>query len=456
MNIKLLTLPLVFLLPVNTAWPQLSTTTVIDGSNATALDGLDGLDGNGTADMPTVADTTLDNQPEQLAAAMTDTSIREFTIDVADQDIENLRQRLALTRYPDQIDNTTWEYGTDRAFLRELVDYWQNDFDWRSQERLLNSFDQYRTDIDGLGLHFIHQRSPHPDALPLLLVHGWPGSIAEFHKIIGPLTDPTAYGGEAGDAFHVIAPSLPGFGFSDKPRDPGYSPERIAHLLVGLMERLGYEQYGLQGGDWGAIINRYIAANYPDRLIGLHSNFVLAGNAGGDASATPEELQKREMREAYMANERGYQQIQGTKPQTLGYALNDSPAGLAAWIVEKFHGWSDIPQDQTDNILDKFTMDELLTNVSIYWFTGTITSSMRIYYENRNAPRAFGGGLGYISVPTGGAIFPAEITATPRGWAESSYNLVHWTVMPRGGHFAAMEEPELLLEDVRAFFAGLR
>jgi microsomal epoxide hydrolase len=386
---------------------------------------------------------------------MTDTSIREFRIAIPDRAIDDLNQRLALTRLPDQIDNTTWEYGTDREFLTELLAYWQNGFDWRAQEQLLNSFDQYQTTIDDLDIHFIHQRSPHPEAIPLLVVHGWPGSIAEFHKIIGPLTDPTRFGGQASDAFHVIAPSLPGFGFSDRPADPGYSPEKIAHLLAALMERLGYDRYGLQGGDWGAIINRYHAANYPERLIGLHSNFVLTGNVADPTSATPEELQKREIREAYMSNERGYQQIQGTKPQTLGYGLNDSPAGLAAWIVEKFHGWSDIPQDYQGNLYDKFTMDELLTNVSIYWFTETITSSMRIYYENRNAPR-IGGPIGYISVPTGGAIFPAEITATPRSWAESSYNIVRWTVMPRGGHFAAMEEPQLLIDDVRAFYGELR
>lgn len=396
-----------------------------------------------------------DNQTTGSSGPMTESAIREFTIAVPDQAIEGLRQRLALTRLPDQIADTTWEYGTDREFLVELLDYWQNDFDWRSQEQMLNAFDQYKTTIDELDIHFIHQRSPHPEAIPLLIVHGWPGSIAEFHKIIDPLTNPTAHGGQASDAFHVIAPSLPGFGFSDKPTVPGYSPEKIAHVLAALMEKLGYQRYGLQGGDWGAIINRYLAASYPERLIGLHSNFVLAGNADGQANATPEELEKRDIREAYMSNERGYQQIQGTKPQSLGYALNDSPAGLAAWIVEKFHGWSDIPQNQRGVLRDKFTMDELLTNISIYWFTETITSSMRIYYENRSAPR-IGGPLGYIDVPTGGAIFPAEIAATPRGWAERSYNIVRWTVMPRGGHFAAMEEPELLIDDVRAFYAELR
>ncbi len=404
---------------------------------------------------------TASNSPVPNSAAegvpvrMAENDIREFTISVSDQAIEDLRQRLALTRLPDQINNTSWEYGTDRAFLRGLIDYWQTDFDWRAQEQMLNEFDQFKTSIEGLDIHFIHQRSPHPEAIPLLIVHGWPGSIAEFHKIIGPLTNPTEHGGDAANAFHVIAPSLPGFGFSDKPDEPGYSPEKIAHLLAALMERLGYQRYGLQGGDWGAIINRYHAFHYSDRVIGLHSNFVLADDAGGQATATPEELEQRTRRAEYMLNEVGYQQIQGTKPQTIGYALNDSPAGLAAWITEKFHGWTDIPQDERGNVYDKFTMDELLTNVSIYWFTESITSSARIYYENRNAPR-IGGPLGFVSVPTAGAVFPAEIYVTPRGWAERSYNIVRWTVMPRGGHFAAMEEPELLIDDIRAFYAGLR
>jgi len=409
-------------------------------------------------DLPAVIGTPLSNSAtDERENNVSDTDIREFTIAVSDQAINDLKLRLSLRRTPDQLNDISWEYGTDLRYLQELLDYWQTDFDWRRQETMLNSFDQYKTNIEGLDLHFIHHRSPHPNAIPLLIVHGWPGSVAEFHKIIGPLTDPVAYGGTAADAFHVIVPSLPGFGFSDKPSDAGYSPEKIAHLLAGLMERLGYTRYGLQGGDWGAIINRYIAGNYPERLIGLHSNFVLAGNPGdvdGVNPATPEELEKRATREAYMANERAYQQIQGTKPQTLGYSLNDSPAGLAAWIVEKFHGWSDLPQDSRGDLNNIFTMDELLTNISIYWFTETITSSTRIYYENRNTPRE--NPLGYIEVPTAGAIFPAEITATPRSWAENSYNIVRWTVMPRGGHFAALEEPELLIEDVRSFFRELR
>jgi microsomal epoxide hydrolase len=257
----------------------------------------------------------------------------------------------------------------------------------------------------------------------------------------------------------VVAPSLPGFGFSGKPEERGYNPERMAHTLAALMQRLGYARYGAQGGDWGAIINRIHAYRYADRLIGLHSNFVLANPPADQAlaDAVPEaEMAAREQRQAFMLNEVGYQQIQGTKPQSIGVALNDSPAGLAAWIVEKFHGWSDIDRRLPAGygLEEKFTKDEILTNISLYWFTSSITSSARIYYENRNV--AMQEPLGFVTVPTAGAIFPSEIYLTPRIWAEASYNIVRWTAMPQGGHFAALEEPELLLEDVRAFFRTLR
>ncbi len=390
-------------------------------------------------------------------AQTADPSIKPFTIAIPDHDIEDLQTRLAMTRFPDQISDTGWEYGTDTAYLKELVDYWQNDFDWREQERALNEFDQFTTDIEGLQIHFIHQRSSNPGATPLLITHGWPGSIVEFRKIIGPLTEPQLYGGKAEDAFHVVAPSLPGFGFSEKPSERGYSPARMAQTLAALMEKLGYDKYGAQGGDWGAIINRILASNYGDHLIGLHSNFVLASPPSDPevAKAVPtDELARRETRAAYMANEVGYQQIQGTKPQSLGVGLNDSPAGLAAWIVEKFNGWSDLDPNLAGGVEQKFTKDEILTDISLYWFTQTITSSARIYYESRNAPATQS--PGFVEVPTAGAIFPAEIYLTPRLWAEGQYNIVRWTIMPRGGHFAAMEEPELLIEDVREFFRSLR
>lgn len=386
-------------------------------------------------------------------SVVADDSIRPFTIAIPEQDISDLRERLARSRLPEMLDNTGWTYGTDTTYLSELLDYWQNDFDWREQERQLNRFDQFVTDINGLDIHFIHVRSPHANARPLMITHGWPGSIVEFHKIIEPLTRPELHGGSAEDAFHVVAPSLPGFAFSEKPAEPGYNPEKMAHTLAALMQRLGYERYGLQGGDWGAIINRLHAARYPDRVIGLHSNFVLA-NAPADPAMreqTPAaDLARRDARQAFMANETAYQQIQGSKPQTLGVGLNDSPAGLAAWIVEKFHGWSDLPSGHPE---DKFSKDELLTNISVYWFTRSITSSARIYYENRAVPLTEP--LGFVSVPTAGAMFPKEIYLTPRLWAEQAYNIVRWTEMPRGGHFAALEETELLLADIRAFFRQL-
>ena len=404
---------------------------------------------------PSTGVTPIDIDDNQLAH--NGSSITPFEIVVPDAAINDLKTRLQNTRLPDQISETTWEYGTDKTYLTELIDYWENEFDWREQERTLNEFDHFKTEIDEIEMHFIHQRSEHPDAIPLMIVHGWPGSISEFSKIIDPLIDPVAYGGSASDAFHVITPSLPGFGFSSAPTQPGYSPEKIAHILAALMEKIGYQRYAIAGGDWGAIINRYLAFNYPDRLIGLHSNMMLAGpptDREQRADVTQAEETARAARGAYMQNERAYQQIQGSKPQTLGYGLNDSPAGLAAWIVEKFHGWTDMPQGATGYLDNHFTKDELLTNIAIYWFTGTITSSTRIYYENSKAPIEIP--LGYINVPTGAAIFPAEIFVTPRAWAEAAYDLRHWSVMSEGGHFAALEKPDLYLNDLQIFFRLLR
>ena len=404
---------------------------------------------------PSTGGTPIDIDDNQLAN--NGSSITPFEIVVPDAAINDLKTRLQNTRLPDQISETTWEYGTDKTYLTELIDYWENEFDWREQERTLNEFDHFKTQIDEIEMHFIHQRSEHSDAIPLMIVHGWPGSISEFSKIIDPLIDPVAYGGSASDAFHVITPSLPGFGFSSAPTQPGYSPEKIAHILAALMEKIGYQRYAIAGGDWGAIINRHLAFNYPDRLIGLHSNMMLAGpptDREQRADVTQAEETARAARGAYMQNERAYQQIQGSKPQTLGYGLNDSPAGLAAWIVEKFHGWTDMPQGATGYLDNHFTKDELLTNIAIYWFTGTITSSTRIYYENSKTPIETP--LGYINVPTGAAIFPAEIFVTPRAWAESAYDLRHWSVMTEGGHFAALEKPDLYLNDLQIFFRLLR
>jgi pimeloyl-ACP methyl ester carboxylesterase len=395
------------------------------------------------------------SKPEQLANTMP--NIKPFTIHVSDSALEDLAERLVRTRLPDQLDNASWEYGTDLAYLTELVTYWREEFDWRKQEAELNQFDQFTTEVDDLTTHFIHQRSSNEDAMPLLLVHGWPGSISEFSKIIGPLTNPQQHGLDPLDSFHVIAPSLPGFGFSAIPSASGYSPEKMAHIFAQLMAQLGYEKFAIAGGDWGAIINRHMANTFPDKLIALHSNMLLAAppaDSTAKSAVTEAEASLRDNRLAYMRNEVGYQQIQGTKPQSLGYGLNDSPAGLAAWIVEKFHGWTDLPQGADGDLNSRLSKDEILTNISIYWHTQTITSSTRIYYENRRAPRLKE--MEYINVPTGVAIFPADIYITPKSWAQASYDIRHWTVMPKGGHFAALEEPQLYLEDLQKFFRLFR
>lgn len=394
------------------------------------------------------------SQPLPNAAARASAgsdAIVPFKIQVPDETLRDLKARLARTRFPDEIPGTGWDYGTDLAYLKSLVAYWRDRFDWRAQERKLNEFDQYKTTIDGLEIHFIHQRSKVPNAFPLAVTHGWPGSIVEFTKVIGPLTDPVKYGGRAEDAFNVVAISLPGFGFSGKPADRGYSPEKMGTIIAKLMARLGYQRYGVQGGDWGGIISRLVALDDPAHVAGLHLNFCTAGPPAGanpNDGVPPVELQRYQARQTYMENERAYQQIQGTKPQTLGFSLDDSPAGLAAWIVEKFHAWCDCD----GNVESRFTKDELLTNITLYWVTQTGTSSTRIYFENRVAT----GNPGKVTVPTACALFPKEITVPPRKWVEARYNLVRWTEMPRGGHFAALEQPELLVNDVRAFFHDLR
>ena len=384
-------------------------------------------------------------------------AIVPFSIDVPDAVLDDLRERLSRARYPGELDGAGWTYGTSLGYLRELVAYWRDEFDWREQERRLNRFDQFKTNIDGLDVHFVHQRAADPDALPVIIVHGWPSSFMQFHKVIEPLTDPAAHGGSPQDAFHVVAPSIPGYGFSDKPRERGYGPAQMGDIFIKLMARLGYTRYGLQGGDWGGPIVAHMARADAEHVVGMHTETCRGGPPEGvedpTAGVPPEELERMRDRQAFFSDEeRGYSAIQGSKPQTLGYGLNDSAVGQAAWIVEKFRAWSDVNGD----VESKFTKDELLTNITIYWVTQTATSSARLYYESPRQGRAGFLGAGRIEVPTGCAAYPRDVGFTPRLWNEARYNVTRFTIMPRGGHFAALEEPELYLDDVRAFFRGLR
>ncbi len=380
--------------------------------------------------------------------------IEPFRIAVPEDVLVDLRTRLERTRFPDEIPGSGWRYGTDLAYLRELVAYWRDRYDWRAEEARLNQLHHFRARVGGLAIHFIHERGVGPRPLPLVVTHGWPGSVAEFTKIIPLLTDPGRHGGDPADAFDVVAPSMPGYGFSERPSAPGMDPERIAALWAELMSGLGYARFGAQGGDWGAIVSTYLGARHAGAVLGVHLNMVVAlppDPANPADGLTQEELIALMQLQQFLEEETGYQRIQGTKPQTLGYALNDSPAGLAAWIVEKFRTWSDCGGD----VERRFTKDELLTNVMLYWVTETATSSCRLYFEAMHAGKFPPTGL-RVEVPTGCAIFPGEIVKPPRRWAERVYDIRHWTVMPSGGHFAAMEEPEALAEDIRAFFRPLR
>ena len=379
--------------------------------------------------------------------------IRPFEVAVDSETIDDLRTRLERTRWPDQLPDAGWAYGTELEYLRDLCAYWREAFDWAAFEDRLNEFDQYVTTIDGQRLHFYHVRSPEPDATPLVLSHGWPGSVAEFLDVLGPLTDPAAHGGDPANAFHVVAPSLPGFGFSGPTNEQGYDVPRIAETVAELMDRLGYDRYVAQGGDWGALVAALLGANYPDRVDAIHTNMLFLNPSSLEAEDPTDLLDERELADyrenaAARDGETAYHEIQATKPQSLAYGLTDSPAGLAAWIVEKFRSWSDCDGD----LESRFDRDRLLDNVSVYWLTGTINSSMRVYYETdvgAATPDA-------VDVPTGHARYPGEMYKTPRAWAEEVYDVVHWADVPEGGHFAAMEVPDLFVDDLRTFVGEWR
>ncbi len=380
------------------------------------------------------------------------TAIETSPIHFDEEDLADLRRRLECSRLPEAIDGAAWAYGIDLAWLHELLEYWRSGFDWRAVERDLNRHQHGYASIDGLRVHFLHARSPHPHALPLLLLHGWPGSILEFAKVIDPLVDPVAHGADARDAFDVIAPSLPGYGLSQAPRAPGFDVKAVASTIVGLMRTLGCERYGAQGGDWGATAIPHIALADASHCIGIHLNLVLAGpppEGPGDLSAA--EFAALEGSRRYMKLGNAYQRVQGLEPDLIGVALTDSPAALCAWIVSKFRAWSDCGGD----VETRFTRDELLANVTWYWLTRSGASAARLYFESMKSG-CFGPVASRVEVPTGCAIFPRELFRPPRAWAERLFHVTRWTEMKAGGHFAAMEEPQALVEDVRAFFRQLR
>ena len=381
--------------------------------------------------------------------------VRSFRIAVDDSVLEDLRRRLGETRWPDEVAGAGWDYGSDLGYVRELCEYWRTGFDWRAAEARLNGFSHFKSVVDGLDLHFILEKGRGPDPMPLVITHGWPSTFFEMTKIIPLLADPASYGGDAGDAFDVVAPSLPGFGFSQAASESGMEIGRVADLWVKLMtENLGFGKFAAVGGDIGAGVTARLGYGHWDKLHGIHLTSVTRPApylGAGSRGLTEAEAAHSAQRERWFQDEGGYNHIQGTKPQTLSYGLNDSPAGLCAWIVEKWRTWSDCGGD----VESVYTKDELLTTVTLYWVTGTIGSSVRMYKENQRELWQLGEGE-KVGAPAGLAMFPQEIARPPREWAERSYDVRQWREMPRGGHFAAFEEPELLAGEVREFFRQFR
>lgn len=383
--------------------------------------------------------------------------ILPFTISMPQEALDDLHLRLGLTRFPDEVVGTDWRFGTDLEYLRELVAYWRDDFDWRAQESALNEFPHFRAYIDGVGVHFIQVRGVGPHPMPLVLTHGWPSSFFEMLKVIPRLADPSRYGGDPTDAFDVVVPSMPGYTFSDRPPQGAMTRGQMADLWTRLMvEGLGYERFGAHGGDVGGGVTRQLGRRHPDRLIGIHLDGIYEHPILGpdDPPFTERELAFFAETERWDQEDGAYSHMQETRPQTLAYGLNDSPAGLAAWIVEKFREWSDCGGD----VESRFTKDDLLTNISLYWLTGTINSSFGPYFSEgfADAPVAEPGPTKRIEVPSAVGNFPKNIDHPPREFAERLLDLRQWTEMPRGGHFPALEEPDLLVEDIRSFFRPLR
>ncbi len=384
---------------------------------------------------------------------MAATDIRPFQIQVSDAELDDLKRRILATRWPETELVDDWTQGIPLAYMQEIANYWANKYDWRERESKLNAFAQFKTDIEGLDIHFIHVRSEHENALPLIITHGWPGSVVEFLEVIEPLAHPERFGGSEDDAFDVIAPSLPGFGFSGKPRRP-IGPRKMASLFAELMTGvLGYDGYLAQGGDWGGAISSWLGYEHAPACRGIHINIMTMRHADGPQGA--QEVAWATRFEEEQELEMGYRTQQATKPQTLSYAMMDSPVGVAAWIIEKWNSWSDTEGDDIESV---YTKDRLLANIMVYLVTGTFNTASWIYYGRREE----GGRLlspegKRVEVPTGCARFPAELLSwPPRSYVERVYNVTHWTEMPCGGHFAAMEQPDLLIEDIRTFARALR
>jgi pimeloyl-ACP methyl ester carboxylesterase len=375
--------------------------------------------------------------------------VRPFTVSVPDSEIDDLRQRLARTRWPDPETVGDWSQGVRLENARSLAGYWERGYDWRRLESELNRFPQFLTKIDGLDIHFIHVRSASPGALPLILTHGWPGSVLEFLKLIGPLTDPVPSGADAADSFDVVVPSLPGFGFSGKPTQPGWTVARIASAWAELMKRLGYTRWAAQGGDWGAVVTTALGAMQPEGLAGIHLNTPYAFPAQVPATLSPRERHAVETLALYAGDLGGASHLQGTRPETIGFALADSPAGQAAWIYDKF-------QSKTDNrglAEDALSTDDMLDAISLYWFTNSAASSARIYWENKS--QTFAGPK--LTLPVAVTVFPKDIPRLPRSWIEDTYsNLIHYGEADQGGHFAALEQPGILVSEIRAGLRPLR
>lgn len=382
-------------------------------------------------------------------------TLRPFTIRIPDEDVQDLARRLEATRWPSPMDDADWTNGAAVSFMQRLSDHWLHHFDWRAQEARLNQLPHHMMTVDGEDIHFVYQRGKGPAPFPLIMTHGWPGSFIEMERILPLLTDPASHGGDPADAFDVVVPSLPGYGFSPAPKRQDTGSRRVAHLWLELMQGLGYETFGAQGGDIGAGVSAWLARLYPDQVAGIHLNYIPGSyRPGMDEASAPISITEQAYLDeaaAWSAKEGAYAALHGTKPQTLAFSLSDSPVGLAAWIVEKFRSWSDCGGD----VESVFSMDALLTDISLYWFSGSVNASLHMYKSNRHDPLTFEPGERVIPA-LGMAHFPRELPTPPRSWVERVFDVQRWSTLEKGGHFAAMEQPEVLAEEIRAFFRALR